>query len=273
MKILCCGDVVGRSGRDCIKQYIPKLRSDLALDFVMVNGENAAHGFGINPTHCREFFDLGVDVITSGNHIWDQKEIIDYIQGESRLLRPSNYPEGTPGKGVIKCQLKDGREILILNIMGRLFMDPLDDPFNAVEKELQNVRLGKDVAAIVVDFHAETTSEKNAMGNFLDGRVSIVFGTHTHIPTSDTRILSGGTGYQTDLGMCGDYDSVIGMNKDSAISKFRKKIPSQRLTPADNESTLCAIYADLNDENGLVKEITPIRIGGLLTSTGYPSLD
>jgi len=273
MKILCCGDVVGRSGRECIKRYIPELRNKLKLDFVMVNGENAAHGFGINPTHCREFFDSGVDVITSGNHIWDQKEIIDYIQSEPRLLRPSNYPEGTPGQGMIKYQLGNGREILILNLMGRLFMDPLDDPFNAAEKELKNIRLGVDIAAIIIDFHAETTSEKNAMGHFLDGRVSLVFGTHTHVPTSDTRILSKGTGYQTDLGMCGDYDSVIGMKKELAIAKFRKKVPSQRLDPADNDSTLCAIYVALDDKTGLAKEITQIRIGGLLANAGYPDQD
>ena len=204
--------------------------------------------------------------------IWDQKEIIEYIQTEPRLLRPLNYPEGTPGKGLIKYQLDGGREVLILNLMGRLFMEALDDPFIIVEQELKNINLTKDVAAIIVDFHAETTSEKNAMGNFLDGRVSLVFGTHTHIPTSDTRILSKGTAYQTDLGMCGDYDSVIGMDKDAAIAKFRKEIPSQRLAPADKDSTLCAVYVDLDDSTGLANEVKPIRIGGLLSNTDYPGM-
>ncbi len=211
MRILFLGDVVGKSGRTGVTRHLPGLRDSLALDFVIVNGENAAHGFGITAKICDELFEAGADVISTGNHIWDQKEALSFIEREDRLLRPVNYPKGTPGRGAGLYQTASGASVLVINVMGRLYMDALDDPFAAVERELEACPLGAAADAVVIDVHAETTSEKNAMGHFADGNASLVIGTHTHIPTADTRILPGGTGYQTDTGMCGDYDSVIGM--------------------------------------------------------------
>ena len=204
MKILICGDVVGKAGRRAIEDNLADLRRRLDLDFVIVNGENAAHGFGITDKICAAFYAAGADVITTGNHVWDQREIINYIDGDAKLLRPMNYPEGTPGAGTGIFDTKDGRKVMVVHPMCRLFMDPLDDPFKAVEEALRNHRLGATVDTIVVDVHGEATSEKQAMGHFLDGRVSAVVGTHTHTPTADTQILAGGTAYQSDIGMTGD---------------------------------------------------------------------
>jgi metallophosphoesterase (TIGR00282 family) len=223
VKVLCCGDVAGRSGRTVLCEQLPRLRSDLGLDFVVVNGENAARGFGITEKICRQFYEAGTDAITTGNHVWDQREIISYIDSDPCLLRPHNYPQGTPGRGSAVFTLGDGRKVLLLHLMTRLFMNALDDPFSCAGVELTKYRLAKSVDAILVDVHGEATSEKTAMGNFLDGRVSVVFGTHSHVPTADARILPGGTAYQTDLGMCGDYDSVIGMKKEAAIARFVKR--------------------------------------------------
>jgi hypothetical protein len=265
MRILCCGDVAGRSGRTVLCEHLPRLRSGLGLDFVVVNGENAARGFGITEKICKQFYEAGTDAITTGNHVWSQREIISYIDGDPCLLRPHNYPQGTPGRGCAVFTLGDGRKVLLLHLMTRLFMDALDDPFACAEAELAKYRLGKSVDAILVDIHGEATSEKTAMGNFLDGRVSVVFGTHSHVPTADARILPGGTAYQTDLGMCGDYDSVIGMKKEAAIARFVKKVPGERLTPAEGEATLCAVYVELDDETGLATSIEPLRLGGCLS--------
>jgi len=264
MKILICGDVVGKAGRRAIEDNLADLRQRLDLDFVVVNGENAAHGFGITDKICAAFYAAGADVITPGNHVWDQREIINYIDGDAKLLRPMNYPEGTPGAGSGIYETADGRRVMVIHPMGRLFMDPLDDPFAAVDDALRNHRLGQSVDAIIVDFHGEATSEKQGMGHFLDGRVSAVVGTHTHAPTADAHILPGGTAFQTDIGMTGDYDSVIGMKKKIATSRFTTKMPQGRLEPADGEATLCAVYVETDDATGLAKHVGPLRLGGRL---------
>ena len=264
MKILICGDVVGKSGRQAIDNHLPELRRNLELDFVIVNGENAAHGFGITDAICEGFYAAGADVITTGNHVWDQREIIGYIDKDPKLLRPINYPTGTPGVGSGIFQASGGRRVLVIHPMCRLFMDPLDDPFAAVEDVLANHRLGRTVDAIVVDVHGEATSEKQSMGHVLDGRVSMVAGTHTHVPTADTQILPGGTAYQTDIGMTGDYDSVIGMKKELASARFVTKMPQGRLEPADGEATLCAVYVETDNASGLAKRVGALRLGGRL---------
>jgi metallophosphoesterase (TIGR00282 family) len=268
MKILFLGDVVGRSGRDLVVDRMPDIRRRLEADFVIVNGENAAHGFGITPKICEEFYAAGIDVLTLGNHSWDQREIMAHIDGDLRLLRPLNYPAGTPGRGVGVYQTARGRKVMVVQVMGRLFLDPLDDPFAALERELARVRLGPGgMDAIVVDVHAEASSEKMAVAHTVDGRVSMVIGSHSHIPTADIQILPGGTAYQTDAGMCGDYDSVIGMKKDAAMFKFVRKIPGERLTPADGPATLCGILVETDDRNGLALRAQPLRLGARLAET------
>ena len=264
MKILICGDVVGKAGRKVLEDHLPDIRQRLELDFVIVNGENAAHGFGITDKICAAFYALGADVITTGNHVWDQRDIINYISDDPKLLRPVNYPDGTPGVGTGVFETVNGRKVMIIHPMGRLLMDPLDDPFAAVEDALKNHRLGHSVDAIIVDFHAEATSEKQGMGHFLDGRVSAVVGTHTHVPTADAQVLSGGTAFQTDIGMTGDYDSVIGMKKELATSRFTTKMPQGRLEPAEGMATLCAVYVENDDATGLATHVAPLRLGGRL---------
>jgi 2',3'-cyclic-nucleotide 2'-phosphodiesterase len=264
MRILICGDVVGRSGRAALYEHLPRLRRDLALDFVIVNGENAAAGFGITEKICREFYEAGVDVITTGNHVWDKREIIAYIAQDPRLLRPANFPPGTPGNGSGVFALADGRRLLVVNAMARLFMDALDDPFAAVRQELSGHPLG-EVQAIVIDFHGEATSEKMAMGHFADGRASLVVGTHSHVPTADAQILPHGTAYQTDAGMCGDYDSVIGMQKQAAIARFLTKMPGEKLQVAEGEGTLCGVFVETDEATGLARRIAPVRLGGRLS--------
>jgi len=267
VRVLYCGDVVGRTGRQIIIDRVEELRRRLDLDFVIVNGENAAHGFGITPEMCQAFYDVGVDAITTGNHVWDRREIVDYIGDDVRLLRPLNYPEGTPGIGAHVYPARGGRRVMVLQVMGRLFMDPLDDPFAAATKALLNHQLGGAVDCIVADIHAEASSEKAAFGHVFDGRVSLVVGTHTHVPSADCRIMPGGTAYMTDVGMCGDYDSVIGMEKDGAASRFTRKTPGGRLEPAEGEATLCAVFVETDDDTGLAKYVAPLRTGGHLAET------
>jgi len=268
MKLLFLGDVIGRSGRDAVCQRLPEIRQRLGLDVVIVNGENSAHGFGITARLCEDFYAAGVDVITLGNHTWDQREIIPHLDAEQRLLRPLNYPVGTPGRGVGIYPAGRGRKIMVVQVMGRLFMDPLDDPFAAIERELQKVRLGAGgVDAILIDVHAEATSEKMGMGQHFDGRVSVVVGSHSHIPTADAQILPRGTAYQTDAGMCGDYDSVIGMKKEAAISKMVRKIPGERLSPAEGPGTICGVYVETDDRSGLALRVAPLRLGPRLRET------
>jgi len=267
MKLLYFGDIVGKAGREALFSHLPILTERHKPDFVMVNGENAAHGFGITDKICHSFFEAGVDAITLGNHAWDQREIMTYIQDEPRLLRPLNYPETTPGEGAGLFTARNGARVYVAQVMGRLFMEPLDDPFAAANKCLSKVTLGEDADCIVLDIHAEATSEKMAMGHHLDGKVSMVVGTHSHVPTADAQVLPGGTAYQTDVGMCGDYDSVIGMKKEAAINRFTKKLPGERLEPAEKEGTACAVLLETDDETGLAKSIEPVRIGGRLQET------
>jgi 2',3'-cyclic-nucleotide 2'-phosphodiesterase len=264
MRIVYFGDIVGRSGRTAVLSSLDEIRRRYAPDFIIANGENAAHGFGITEKICAGFFEAGIDVLTLGNHAWDQREIVGYIGNEPRLLRPNNYPELTPGNGFGLYTARSGKRVLVIQVMGRLFMEPLDDPFASVERALRNHVLGRSVDAIVVDVHAEATSEKQAMGVFLDGRVSMVVGSHSHVPTADARVLPGGTAYQTDAGMCGDYDSVIGMKKDAAVSRFIKKIPGERLEPAEAEGTVCAVLVETDDATGLARSCQPLRLGRLL---------
>ena len=265
MNILFCGDVVGRPGWEVVKRYVPHLREELAIDLVVVNAENAAGGFGLTERLCGELYDCGVDILTTGNHVWDQRQIIPYIDRDPRLLRPANFPKATPGAGWRVHQVGE-RSVLVVNLMGRLFMDALDDPFARLDEIIGNYRLGGEAAAILVDFHAEASSEKMALGHFADGRVSAVFGTHCHVPTADAQILPGGTAYQTDAGMCGDYDSVIGMQKEPAIKRFVTKMPGERPQPADGEGTLCGILLETDDRTGLALAVEPVRIGGRLTT-------
>jgi metallophosphoesterase (TIGR00282 family) len=265
MRLLFLGDIMGRTGREAVVAQLPELRRRLDLDFVAVNGENAAHGFGISETIATELHAAGVDCITTGNHIWDKKEIISYIERDQRLLRPINYPDGTPGRGAVVLQARDGRRVLVVNLMCRLFMDPLDNPFTGLDRVLKQNPLGRGAAAIIVDVHGEATSEKMAFGHFCDGRASLVIGTHTHIPTADSMIMPGGTAYQTDAGMCGDYDSVIGMEKGPALAKFLRKMPGERLTPAEGPATICGAFVETDDLTGLAKRIAPVRVGGRLS--------
>ena len=264
MRLLVLGDVVGRSGRRVVTELLPGLIERHEFDFVVVNGENAAGGFGITEPITTEFLDAGADVVTTGNHVWDQRETLVHIAREPRLLRPANYPAGTPGRGSGLFRARNGAEVLVVNAMGRVFMESLDDPFAAVAAEISACPLGEQADVIIVDFHAEATSEKQAMGHFLDGRVSLVVGTHTHVPTADHQILIGGTGYISDLGMCGDYDSVLGMDKEEPVSRFLSKIPSTRFAPASGPATLSGIAVDIDEASGLATAIAPIRLGGRL---------
>jgi metallophosphoesterase (TIGR00282 family) len=263
MRILLCGDVMARPGREAVAAHLPRLRRDLRLDFVVVNGENAAGGFGITDKICAELYAAGADVVTTGNHVWDRREIIPYIDGDPRLLRPLNLPPGTPGAGARVFALADGRRVLVLNPMARLFMDAIDCPFTAVGRELEAHPLG-EISAVVIDFHGEATSEKMSMGHFADGRASLVVGTHSHVPTADAQILPKGTAYQTDAGMCGDYDSVIGMQKEGAVARFIRKMPGERVQVAEGEGTLCAVYMETDDATGLARRVEPVRLGGRL---------
>lgn len=265
MRLLFCGDIVGRPGREVVVAHLQRLRRDLALDFVVANGENAAGGFGITRKICDELFACGVDVISGGNHSWDQREVLGFIDSEPRLLRPLNYPEGTPGRGARLYDAVGGRKVMVVNVMGQLFMEDLDNPFACVDGLLAKHRLGRTADAILLDFHAEATSEKMAMGHHVDGRVSLCVGTHTHVPTADTMILNGGTAYQSDAGMCGDYDSVIGMDKAVPLARFTKKLRSERLSAAAGAGTLCAVFLETDDRTGLARRVEPLRIGGRLS--------
>src|SRR6266446_1687613 len=264
MRILFVGDIVGRSGRSILLGRLPALARDWKLDFVAVNGENAAGGFGITEAIYQEFIDAGVDVITGGNHSWDQKEALVFIERAPKLLRPINYPAGTPGRGAALIDAKNGARVLVVNAMGRIFMDPLDDPFAAVERELTACPLKQAADAIIVDIHGEATSEKQAMGHFCDGRTSLVVGTHTHVPTADHRILPSGTAFLSDVGMTGDYNSVIGMSKDEPMNRFVRRIPSGKFEPAMGEATLCAVAVETHDATGLAQRIGAVRLGGRL---------
>jgi metallophosphoesterase (TIGR00282 family) len=266
MRLAFFGDVVGKSGRDGLADHLPGLRRALKLDFVVVNAENAAAGFGITENTAREIYDAGADCLTLGNHSWDQKEALTYIVREPRLIRPANYPilSDTPGRGSNLFVLQDGRRILVVNLLGRIHMDALDDPFHAVERELASAPLGEAADAVIIDMHAEATSEKMAMGHYCDGRASLVVGTHTHVPTADAQILNGGTAYQSDAGACADYDSVIGNDKEEPLRRFTTRISGGRYQPASGPATVCGVFVETDDKTGLAKRIEPIRVGGRL---------
>ncbi len=263
MKLLFCGDVVGRSGRDIVLAEVPRLRRELALDVVVVNGDNAAGGFGITPVICKEFLAAGVDVVTGGDHIWDQKDIIPMLSQEKRLLRPHNFPAKNPGKGYEIYTLASGKKVAVIHLLGQVFhKEHLDCPFAVADALLANCKLGVQAHAIIVDFHAEATSEKCAMGLYLDGRVSMVVGSHTHIPTADARILPKGTAYQTDTGMCGDYNSVIGFEAKAPLERFLTKIGKNKLEAASGAGTLSGLLVETDDKTGLATSASPVSITG-----------
>jgi hypothetical protein len=260
MRILFIGDIVGRSGRTALSSRLPGLIAEWKLDLVVVNGENAAGGFGITEAIYNEFIDAGADVVTLGNHSWDQREALVFIERAPRLIRPLNYPAGTPGRGAAMIEAKNGARVLVINAMARVFMDPLDDPFAAIDRELNACPLGESADAIVIDFHGEATSEKQAMGYFCDGRASLVVGTHTHVPTADHRILAARTAFISDVGMTGDFDSVIGMSKDEPLNRFLRKIATSRFEPASGPATLCGLAVE-TDAKGLAVKVGPVRLG------------
>jgi len=262
VRLLVLGDVVGRSGRQAVVTHLPRLVERYAVDFCVVNGENAAGGFGINEEILQSLLDAGADCVTTGNHVWDQRETLVFIERQPRLLRPINYPPGTPGKGAAMYVARNGKRVLVAQVMGRVFMDALDDPLRTLEAALDVHRLGSEVDAAIVDVHAEATSEKQVFGHWLDGRVSLVVGTHTHCPTADHRILPHGTAFITDLGMCGAYDSVIGMDKDEPMRRALERIPGQRIGPASGPATVCGICVETDEATGLATFVAPLRIGG-----------
>ncbi|MCJ2013360.1 TIGR00282 family metallophosphoesterase [Methylobacterium sp. J-076] len=269
MRLLFLGDVVGRPGRAAVLDLLPDLRERWRLDCVVVNGENAAGGFGISEAICDELIGAGADAVTLGNHSFDQREALVFIARQPRLVRPANYPPGTPGRGATVVETRDGARVLVVNVMGRVFLDAMDDPFAAVEREISACPLGAAADAILVDVHAEATSEKQALGHYLDGRVSLVVGTHTHTPTADHRILPGGTAYMSDSGMCGDYDSVIGMQKHEPIRRLIQKTPGSRWEVATGQGTLCGVAVETGAD-GLATKVAAIRIGPNLEESRPP---
>ena len=266
MRILFLGDVVGISGCSKVTNNLLDQIEKNKIDFVIVNAENAAEaGVGLTREICEDFFKCGVNVITTGNHVWDQKEIMNFIENENRLLRPKNLFEPAPGLGFQIYTIKNNIKVGVLNLMGNVFMKKCDDVFETSKKFLNNYKLKEDYDYLIVDFHGEITSEKNAIGHFFDGKATLVIGTHTHIPTNDARLLKNGTAYQTDAGMCGDYDSVIGMNKDNSLNRFLKK-DSVKHFPAKGDATLSGVIVDCDLETGLAKKIKSYIYGGMLNN-------
>ncbi|MGE0063966.1 MAG: TIGR00282 family metallophosphoesterase [Xanthobacteraceae bacterium] len=264
MRLLFIGDVVGRAGRAIVNERLPGLIRDWTLDLVVINGENAAGGFGITEAIYNEFIDAGADAVTLGNHSWDQREALVFIERAPRLVRPANYPAGTPGRGAALVDTRTGKRALVINMMGRIFMDPLDDPFAVADRELNACPLGEAADLVILDMHCEATSEKQAMGLFCDGRASLVVGTHTHVPTADHRILPAGTAFISDVGMTGAFDSIIGMAKEEPLQRFQSKISRARFEAADGTATLCGIAVETDDKTGLATRIAPVRLGGIL---------
>ena len=260
--------MVGRSGRTAVFERLPGLISDFRLDFVIVNGENAAGGFGITEDILNDTLAAGADVVTTGNHVWDQREALTFADRQDRFLRPANYPAGAPGRGSNVYLARNGARVLVANIMGRVFMHPdLDDPFAAGEAVLAACPLGEQADAVVIDFHAEATSEKLCFAHFVDGRASLVVGTHTHVPTADAQIFNGGTGYISDAGMCGDYDSSLGMDKEEPLNRFLSRIPRGKFEAASGPATICGVAVEISDRTGLAEKIAPLRLGPRLAET------
>lgn len=264
MRFLFLGDVVGRSGRDAISDRLPGIIEQYKFDFVVVNGENASHGRGLTGPHFQAIKDAGADIVTLGDHAFDQRDTLSFIERETTLIRPINMPAGTPGRGAMFVEGRNGHRVLVINGLGRVFMPPIDDPFRAIEAAVAACPLGEQADAIIVDFHTEATSEIQGMGHFLDGKVSLVVGTHTHIPTSDHRILKGGTALMADAGMCGDYDSVIGVEPDEPLNRFLTGIMGGRFSPAEGEATLSGVAVETDPRTGLATRVLPVRIGGVL---------
>ncbi len=265
MRILFLGDMAGKTGRTAVRDRLPGLRERHSLDLVIVNGENAAGGFGITRAILNETLEAGADIITTGNHAFRQRETLSWADEEDLFLRPANFPPGTPGRGSNLIETKGGARVLVANIMGRVFMDPhLDDPFASAERVLAEAPLGEVADAVIIDFHAEATSEKQCFGHFCDGRVSLVVGTHTHIPTADHQVLGGGTAYMSDAGMCGDYDSSLGMDKEEPLHRFLTSLPKARMEPATGPATVCGVLVVTDDKTGLATGIEPLRVGGRL---------
>ena len=268
MRFLFLGDMVGRSGRTIVYERLPGLIADFRIDFTVVNGENSAGGFGVTEAILTETLDAGADVMTTGNHVWDQREALTFAPRYDRFLRPANYPDGTPGRGMGVYEARNGARVMVSNIMGALFMAPqLGDPFTIAERQLDGVELGRDFDCVFFDFHAEATSEKVCFAHFVDGRASLVAGTHTHVPTADHMILDGGTGYITDVGMCGDYGHSLGMDKDEPLHRFLTKVPKGRFEAASGPATLCGVAVEVSDRTGLAEKIAPIRLGARLAET------
>ncbi|WP_372602733.1 YmdB family metallophosphoesterase [Actibacterium sp.] len=265
MKILFLGDVMGRAGRSAVTERLPKIRADWGLDFVVVNAENATSGAGLTAAHAKSLLDAGADCLTLGDHAFDQKEMLSFITQEPRIIRPLNFSKEAPGKGARLFTATGGRKVLVAQVLGQVFMKrPFDDPFSAIDIELRRHPLGGLAQATLVDMHCEATSEKMAMGHWCDARASIVVGTHTHVPTGDAMILPGGTAYQTDAGMCGDYHSVIGMEKAEPLRRFITGMPKSRFTPATGEATLSGLYVETDDRSGKAKRLEMVRVGGRL---------
>ncbi|MGB5560499.1 MAG: TIGR00282 family metallophosphoesterase [Paracoccaceae bacterium] len=268
MKLLFLGDVMGRSGRTAITTHLPRLREAWRLDFVVVNGENASNGAGLTGAHAKLLLDAGADCVTLGDHAFDQKDMIQFIEAEPRIVRPINYAKSAPGRGFRVFEAKGGRKILVAQVLGQVFMKrPFDDPFSAIDAVLRAHPMGGMVNASLVDMHCEATSEKMAMGHWCDGRTSVVVGTHTHVPTADAMILPGGTAYLTDAGMCGDYNSVIGMDKAEPMRRFITGMGKERFSPADGEATLSGLYVETDDKTGKATRIAMIREAGLLQAS------
>jgi metallophosphoesterase (TIGR00282 family) len=265
MRLLFLGDVMGRAGRKAVADRLPALRTDWGLDFIVVNGENATSGAGLSGDHAKALLDAGADCVTLGDHAFDQKDMMGFIEKEPRVIRPLNFSKIAPGKGARLFTLKDGRKVLVAQILGQVFMKrTFDDPFSAIEPVLKAYPLGGQANAVIVDVHCEATSEKMALGHWCDGRASMVVGTHTHVPTADAMVLPGGTGYLTDAGMCGDYDSVIGMQKDEPLRRFITGMPKERFTPATGPATLSGFFVETDDKSGLAKRVVAVRQGGRL---------
>lgn len=259
MRILYCGDVVARPGREVVYNNLKSLREEYKLDVILVNVENSAHGFGVTPGICREFLEKGADILTTGNHFLSQREIIHFLDECKVIVRPANIPTGNAGRGFCSYELPDGRKIIVIQVLGRLFMEAVDCPVQAIDNILKNYTLGKNCSAIFVDIHAEATSEKLSLGYYLDGRVSCVAGTHTHVPTADARILPDKTAYITDVGMCGDYESVLGFDIQAPINRLLRRYSDERLSPAKGKGTLWGIIVETDDSTGLAKSITQIK--------------
>jgi 2',3'-cyclic-nucleotide 2'-phosphodiesterase len=264
MRLLFIGDIVGRAGRKAVLELLPILRDRWALDCVVINAENAAGGFGISEAIVEDLVDAGADAVTLGNHAFDQREALVFIERQPRLIRPINFPKGTPGRGAALVRLRNGADVLVINAMGRVFMTELDCPFRAVDNELTACALKQGADAILIDFHAEATSEKQALGLFVDGRASVVVGTHTHTPTSDERVLPAGTAYMSDAGMTGDYNSVVGMKDEEPLNRFLTRIPRERFEPASGAATLSGLAVEIDDKTGLAVWARGVRIGGVL---------